>query len=272
MTSPEAMATSGPTDLRGRTALVCGSTQGIGRAAAMALAARGVSVVLAGRNDDGLAKVLGELPAIGDAKHGTMLVDFADWRPVQDACDRLVTQRGPVHILVHNTGGPAPGPLTDARPEDLATAFAQHVLTAQGLLQSVAPGMRDAKYGRVIAITSTSVVMPISGLGVSNVIRAAMGNWVRTLATELGPLGITVNAVLPGFTRTGRLESIMQGRASRGGVPVEEIEEGIRKSIPVRRLADPQEVAEVIAFLASPAASYINGVNLPVDGGRLAGQ
>ncbi len=273
MSSPST-DTRSPRDipLAGKIALVCGSTQGIGRAAAIALAARGASVVLAGRNADGLANVLGDLPASDGATHGTLLADFADWRPVQESCDRLVSERGPIHILVHNTGGPAAGPLTDARPEDLATAFAQHVLTAQALVQSVAPGMRDAKYGRVIAITSTSVVTPIAGIGVSNVIRAAMGNWVRTLATELGPLGITVNAVLPGYTRTGRLESILNGRASRGGVPVEEVEENIRRSIPVRRLADPAEVAEVIAFLASPAASYVNGVNMPVDGGRLAGQ
>jgi len=272
MTPLDAKSTPRPIDLRGRTALVCGSTQGIGRAAAIELAQRGATVILAGRNGDGLAKVLGELPNPDGVAHDTLQIDFVDWRLVQEACDRLVADRGSVHILVHNTGGPAPGPLTDARPEDLETAFAQHVLTAQGLVQSVAPGMRDASYGRVIAITSTSVVTPIAGLGVSNVIRAAMGNWVRTLAGELGPLGITVNAVLPGYTRTGRLESILKGRATRGGVSYAEVEENIRRSIPVRRLAEPDEVAAAIGFLASPAAAYVNGVNLPVDGGRLAGQ
>lgn len=255
-----------------RSALVCGSTQGIGRACAIELARLGASVTLVGRNDEGLARVLGELPTVEGRPHRTLVVDFADWRRVREAGEGHVAAHGAVHVLVNNTGGPAAGPLFDAKPEELANAFAQHVLSSQVLAQSVATGMRDAGFGRIINIVSTSVVTPIPGLGVSNVIRSAMNNWMRTLAWELGPLGITVNNILPGYTRTARLEALFKGRAARAGVGIEEIEEGVRKSIPARRLASAEEIAAVVGFLASPAAAYVNGVNLPVDGGRLAGQ
>jgi 3-oxoacyl-[acyl-carrier protein] reductase len=258
--------------LAGRSALVCGATQGIGRGCAIELSRLGASVTLVGRNEEGLAKVLGELSQGDGQSHRRLQVDFADWRAVERSADEHVARHGPVHVLVHNTGGPAAGPLFDAKPDDLATAFSMHVLTAQALARATATGMRDEKYGRIISIVSTSVVTPIAGLGVSNVIRAAMGNWMRTLAWELGPFGITVNNVLPGFTRTARLDAIFKGRASRAGATIEEIEDGVKKSIPLRRLAAPEEIASVVGFLASPAASYINGVNLPVDGGRLAGQ
>ncbi|HMN96816.1 MAG TPA: SDR family oxidoreductase [Phycisphaerales bacterium] len=255
--------------LASRHALVCGSTQGIGRACAMEFARQGASVTLVGRNDEGLAKVLAELPTSGAQRHRTLQLDFADAAGVEAGADAFVAEHGPVHILLHNTGGPPPGALFDSEPGALATAFAQHVLTAQGLARAVATGMRDERYGRIIAIVSTSVVTPIANLGVSNVIRAAMGNWMRTLAAELGPFGITVNNILPGFTKTARLESLFAGRAEREGSTIEEYEEGVRKSIPLRRLATPEEIAAVAGFLASPAASYLTGVNLPVDGGRL---
>ena len=258
--------------LAGRSAIVCGSTQGIGRACAIELARLGANVTLCGRNDDGLDKVLAELPGSPSQHHRTLLVDFTDWKAVRDAAMRHVASTGTVHVLINNSGGPAAGPLFDARPEELAAAFSQHVLCSQVLVHAVAAGMRDAHYGRIVNIVSTSVVTPIAGLGVSNVIRSAMNNWMRTLACELGQFGITVNNVLPGYTKTARLDALFKGRASRAGVTVEEIEQGVRVSIPARRLASPDEIAAVVGFLASPAAGYVNGVNLPVDGGRLAGQ
>lgn len=255
-----------------RNAIVCGSTQGIGRACAELLALHGANVVLVGRNEEGLAQVFDGLPRPLGQEHGTLLVDFADWRAVEKVGNEHAATHGPVHILLNNTGGPPAGALFDAGPEDLLRAFEMHVVCAQVLARAVATGMRDAGYGRIINIVSTSVVTPIRGLGVSNVIRAAMGNWMRTLAHELGPFNITVNNVLPGFTKTARLDSIFRGRASRGGTSVEEVEQDAIRTIPARRLARPEEVASVVAFLAGPTASYVNGVNLPVDGGRLAWQ
>lgn len=258
--------------LRGRHALVGGSTQGIGRACAHAFASAGAAVTLVGRNADGLKKVLAELPTPHGASqvHRTLLVDYANWRAVQTAVDAHIAAHGTIHIVLHNTGGPAPGPAIDASPEDYARGFELHIMTGQAIVQACAPGMRDAKYGRIINITSTSVLTPIRGLGVSNTIRAAVANWARSLAGELAPMGITVNTILPGFTKTARLDALFKGRASRSGASVDEIEREAIATIPAGRLGEAHEIASVALFLASPAASYVTGVNLPVDGGRTA--
>ena len=191
---------------------------------------------------------------------------------VRDKAQTHVQDTGPVHILLNNTGGPPAGPLFEATADALSGAYSQHVLCNQALVQAVAGVMRDAGYGRIVNIISTSVIQTIRGLGVSNVTRGAVANWARTLAGELGPFGITVNNVLPGYTRTARLESLIKGRADRAGSTVQEIEQQMITRIPLARFADPSEVAAVAAFLASPAASYVNGVNMPVDGGRAAVQ
>jgi 3-oxoacyl-[acyl-carrier protein] reductase len=260
------------TSLEGKNAIVCGSTQGIGRAIAVEFARLGAAVTLMARNAEGLARVLAELPRGHTQAHRTVEADFADWKQVQQKATDHVAAHGPVHILVNNTGGPPAGPAFEATPDDYLKAMTQHIACNQALVQAVAPGMRDAEYGRIINIISTSVVMPIKGLGVSNTVRAAVANWARTLAAEVAPLGITVNNVLPGFTRTARLESLIKGRASRAGLTPEEVERDMIASVPAKRFGSPEEIAAVAAFLASPAAAYVNGVNLPVDGGRLAAQ
>lgn len=258
--------------LEGRNALVCGSTQGIGRACAIEFARLGATVTLMARHAEALDQVRSELPRAHDQEHSSIQADFTDWPAVRAKAAAHAASNGPVHILLNNTGGPPAGPAFEAQPEDYLKAMTQHVLCNQVLVQAVAPGMREATYGRIINIISTSVLMPIRGLGVSNTIRAAVANWARTLAAELGAFGITVNNVLPGYTATARLDSLIKGRASRAGVAVEDIQREMIGTIPARRFGRPEEIAAVAAFLASPAASYVNGVNLQVDGGRLAAQ
>ncbi len=254
-------------NLANRHAIVCGSTQGIGRACAEALAQLGCAVTLLARNEQALHEVVGMLPTPEGQNHAVLVADFQQPDAVQAAVSAHVEER-PTHILINNTGGPPGGPASEAGLDEYRRAFEAHVICNQILAQAVIPAMRDASYGRIINIISTSVKAPIPNLGVSNTIRGAVANWAKTLATELGPHGITVNNVLPGFTTTARLESIIGKRAAAGNVDPDVIADRMRNSVPARRFGEAAEVAAAVAFLASPAAAYISGINLPVDGGR----
>ncbi|NNK48959.1 MAG: SDR family oxidoreductase [Gemmatimonadetes bacterium] len=259
-------------DLSGKRAVVCGSTQGIGRACAEELAGRGADVILVARNEAALREVAASLPAPHGEAHSWVRADFGDVEEVRRNVAAHLDRTGPAHILVNNTGGPPHGPLIEATPDDFQRAISAHVGCGQVLVQTMLPGMTEAGYGRVINIVSISVIAPIPGLGVSNTTRAAVANWARTLAHELGPLGVTVNSILPGYTATARLEDLAKSIAEAGDISVEQVEAGWEAGIPLRRLADPAEIAAAVGFLASPAASYVTGVNLPVDGGRTAAQ
>jgi len=259
-------------DLTGRRAVVCGSSQGIGRASAEELAARGASVTLLARRREALEEVAASLDAGAGQEHAVAEADFFDAESVAAAISVSLADTGPAEILVNNTGGPSSGPLIDAAPEDFTRALHMHVGAAQRLVQALLSGMKAAGYGRIINIISTSVIAPIPGLGVSNTTRGAMANWARTLAHELGPLGITVNNVLPGYTATDRLSELIAKMSERQGVSPDELTESWQAGIPLRRFADPSEIGAVVGFLASPAAAYVTGVNLAVDGGRTAAQ
>lgn len=255
-------------DLIGKTAVVCGSTQGLGYASAVELALLGCSVVLMARNEEKLKEVVKTLSQLKGQNHRYLVADFSDTAAVKAAIDGFVTNNK-VHILVNNTGGPAGGTALNAKPEEFLSAFNNHLINNHHLTQAVVPGMKAAGFGRIINIISTSVKSPIAGLGVSNTIRAAVANWAKTLATELGPFGITVNNVLPGFTKTVRADYVISSKAKAANIPEEEVMKNLVAEIPAGRIGQPEEFGAAVAFLCSPAAAYINGINLPVDGGRL---
>ncbi len=254
-------------NLKGKRAVVCGSTQGIGKASAIELALLGADVTLVARNEEKLKAVVKELAQSDGQRHEFIVADFSAPQDLQSKIS-LYGANNTVHILVNNTGGPPPGLAIDAKVEDFTAAFSSHLLCNHIMVQSLVPGMKQAKYGRIINVISTSVKMPIKGLGVSNTIRGAVANWAKTLSVELAPYGITVNNVLPGASMTARLESIIKNKADKTGRSVEETKSEMIAEIPAGRISAPEDIASAIAFLATPAAAYINGINLPVDGGR----
>jgi 3-oxoacyl-[acyl-carrier protein] reductase len=250
-----------------KNALVCGGSKGIGRAVAYELAELGANVHLLSRSKDEMEAVVNDLPRSGDQHHGYVVADLLDTASL-DAIMSALVKKQIFHILVNNTGGPPSGTLLDAEPDALSKGFTMHIIASQVMAKHLVPGMKKEGYGRILNVISTSVKEIIPGLGVSNTIRGAMGNWSKTMATELAPFGITVNNILPGFTATGRLDAIIQNRMKSMNKSQDEIETFMRSVVPMGRFADPSEIAQVLAFLASPAASYVTGINVPVDGGR----
>jgi len=256
--------------LEGRRAVVCGSTQGIGLACATRFAELGASCTLVARNEPALQAAASALPTPANQTHRIAVADFADPTRVRIAIHDIVKGHGDVHILLNNTGGPPHGAIVDADPKDFLRAIEMHVGNNQILLQAVLPGMKKAQYGRVINIISTSVREPIPGLGVSNTTRWAVAAWAKTVAGEVARFGVTVNNVLPGFTDTARLGSLIKAKADAGGTSEDAVSTTMVSKIPMARLGEPKEIAAAAGFLASPAASYITGINVPVDGGRLS--
>ena len=253
-------------NLKNKAALVCGSTQGIGRATAMALANEGVKVTLLARDQTKLEHVLSELPKT--ANHDYIVADFSKVDALKVKVSDYLNKNSGFHILINNTGGPRSGSILEATLEQFESAFTMHLKCSHVLTQLLVPFMKSENYGRIINVISTSVKEPIDGLGVSNTIRNAVGNWSKTLSFELGAFGITVNNVLPGFTQTERLNEIIDVKAKKTNTSFEEMKNLMKNYTPAKRFAKPQETANTIVFLASEAASYINGVNIPVDGGR----
>jgi 3-oxoacyl-[acyl-carrier protein] reductase len=255
-------------DFEGKTALVCGSTQGIGKATALELARLGASIILLARNEEKLQTTLLELDTTRGQQHSYLVADFSNPEQLNKILTGCFSSGKKVHILINNTGGPKGGAIKDAKVEEFLLAFNQHLICNHVLVQAVYPIMKEEGYGRIINVISTSVKQPLPNLGVSNTIRGAVANWSKTLANELGGFGITVNNVLPGATNTARLQSIAQIKAEQYNETVDAVFTEMASETPMKRIAQPEEIAAAIAFLASPAAAYINGVNLPVDGGR----
>lgn len=253
--------------LNSKTALIGGATQGIGKAIAMQLAECGATVCLVARNETLLKQVCSELPAPAGQKHFYAVADYSDSAALKTALAAIATSHR-IDIVVNNSGGPAAGPAMDAAPEAFLNAFTQHLIANQLVVQQFAPGMKAQGWGRIINVISTSVKIPLRNLGVSNTIRGAVASWSKTLANELGPFGITVNNILPGATATERLQQIIKANAAKKGVDEDTVRAEMLHEIPAGRFGEAQEPAYAAAFLSSDFAAYINGINIPVDGGR----
>jgi len=253
--------------LEGKYAIICGSTQGIGLAIAEELALLGANCTLIARNEDALRSTVHRLDSSLRQEHNYLIADFNKPEDLKKIIETHVKDHI-VHILINNTGGPPSGTIIEATEEDFLKAFNQHLICNHILTKAVVPSMKAAAYGRIINIISTSVKIPLKNLGVSNTIRGAVASWAKTMANELGQFNITVNNLLPGFITTQRLNSIIEGTAKRGNVVLEVVEKNMKEEVPMKRFGDATEIAAVAAFLASPAASYINGTSIPVDGGR----
>lgn len=256
--------------LKDKTALVCGSSQGIGKAIALQFAKMGANVILMARNKENLELCLNELANDGSQQHSYIQADFNSPDETIEKVKTKLDEYKSIHILVNNAGGPAPSMISEAQTEDLESAFRQHIIISQSLSQLLIEGMKNANYGRIINIISIGLKQPIENLGVSNVIRGAMGSWAKTLSRELAQYGITVNNILPGYTLTQRLSSLFEHRAKLQNTSPEQIKSNIENSIPTKRIGNPVEIAYAAGFLASSQASFINGVSLPVDGGFLS--
>lgn len=258
-------------DLRNKNAIVCGSTQGLGKASAIELALLGANVTLVARNETSLQKAILDLDTSLGQQHHYFVADFSYPELVKLGIEQHLATFPEIHILVNNTGGPKGGPILEATIEEFTQTYSNHLICNHILVQACVPSMKNEGFGRIVNIISTSVKQPISGLGVSNTTRGAVASWAKTLASELAPFGITVNNVLPGSTKTARLDSLIESRMNATGTSREEVEKALQVDIPAKRFGESEEFGAAVAFLCSPAASYITGVSLPVDGGKILG-
>ena len=258
------------TSLKNFNALICGSTSGIGKATAQELAKHGASITLFSRNEKKLKSTLSSLSIIEDQKHQYLIGDFDEYSNIKNIVTKHISSKNNYHILVNNSGGPKGGDIINATTSEFINCFNRHLICNHILTQALLSGMKNNKYGRIINVISTSVKQPIQGLGVSNTIRGAVASWSKTLSFEIAKYGITVNNILPGFTQTDRLNSLIKSKSIHNDVHTDIISSKMKNQIPTGRFGTPQEIAKAIVFLASPSAAYINGVNLAVDGGRLS--
>lgn len=253
--------------LVGRVAVVAAASKGLGRAVADALAAEGTGLLICARGRDALARARQEIDDRADAEVHAVDADVATIDGIQRVYDAAMTHFGRVDILVNNAGGPPSGPFEQHGWDEWDRAVHLNLRSAVELTRRVLPGMRERKWGRVLNITSIAVKQPVDGLMLSNSIRSAVTGWARTLANEVAADGVTVNNIMPGYTRTERVQQLNAATASREGIDVLEVQRRLESQIPMRRMGDPREFGALVAFLASERASYITAQSIAVDGG-----
>lgn len=247
--------------LEGRTALVCGSSKGIGRSCALMLARAGAKVIACARTIEDLSSLIEEMHGEG---HKAIELDLEDL----DEVEKVVSGLGIVHILVNNSGGPPGGPLLENELDDFEGPFRRHLHASHVITKALVPKMESEGTGRIVNIISTSVREPIDNIGLSNTLRGAMASWSKSMSRELPPC-ITINNILPGFTDTDRLGSLADSISQRTGRSVDDVQDGWMSSVPIQRLIDPMETAAAVTWLCLPSSSGVRGVSLAVDGGRM---
>jgi 3-oxoacyl-[acyl-carrier protein] reductase len=257
--------------LSGKRAFIGGSSQGIGLAVAQCMAACGAVITLTSRDEAKLKTAVAQLPTPEGQIHDYCVINFGNMAQLIGllADYQTRTADNPVSILVLNSGGPAPATAFNATTDQYQSYFNESILANQVLTQSFVPAMRERQFGRILTILSAVVKQPKIDLGISNTLRAGVANWAKALSIELAADGITVNNILPGFIQTQRLDQLIEARASKANISIADIASQMASSIPAGRIGSPKDMGHVAAFLASDLASYINGVNIPVDGGFL---
>jgi 3-oxoacyl-[acyl-carrier protein] reductase len=255
--------------LNDKVALVLGAGGGLGSAIVLTLAKEGARVALADIDAAAVERVIAEITAAG-GKAMAVPFDLADRAAMDERVTEIEAAYGSIDVLVNNTGGPPPTPASGQDPALWSRSFEQMVLSVISLTDRVLPGMRAKKWGRIVTSTSSGVIVPIPNLGISNALRLTLVGWSKTLAREVGGDGITANIVLPGRIATRRITFLDEQKAKRESRSVEQVSAESTASIPAGRYGDPQEYADVVAFLASTRASYVNGSVIRVDGGFIA--
>ncbi len=254
--------------LKHKKALIGGSSSGIGKAIAEQLAESGATVTLMARNGDKLKSILSKLPTADGQKHQYLLVDFNDFEGYKNVISTYF-ENNTVDILINNTQGPSGGGALEKGVNDYQDAFDLLFKTVVFTSELALKQMRKNEWGRIINVASISVKEPLSYLVLSNSIRAAVTTWAKTLASDVGKYGITVNNVLTGYFDTDRITQLNTKKAEKMGVAPEEVLKEMEARVPVGRIGDPKEYGHLVAFLASEKAAYITGTNIPIDGGLL---
>jgi 3-oxoacyl-[acyl-carrier protein] reductase len=253
--------------LTNKVALVAASSRGLGRAMAEEFAAEGAALVMCARGDEELQRIASQIREKTGVRVVAIAADVSDPRGVDAVSEAALREFGRVDILVTNAGGPPPGPFESHTPEAWRTAYALTLESTVNMVRAVLPGMKERRWGRILNVTSIAVKQPVQDLILSNSLRAAVTGFARTLANEVGAFNITVNNLMPGYTRTARLDQLAKKIAQAEHVDESKAEERWTGEIPMRRLGEPTEFAALAAFLASERASYITAQSIAVDGG-----